>query len=265
MIESRDILSHFEKDCPFELLLLSETDSTNLYAKRLCESGKRGYFAVHAEHQTSGRGRREREFVSPQGSGIYLSLCFDAPLRAELSGLITVYTAVAVRAAILEVCGKACGIKWVNDLYLEGKKVCGILTEGRVNYERRCFDWFVVGIGINVTPPKDGFTGAARDVAGAICEQTADPDGLRGHLIAGILKRMQHLPDELEAREYLADYRSHNLIPGRRVTVHPTVIGQGGSYEADAIEIDGDGQLVVMTQDGERRRLFAGEVSCKLK
>ncbi len=263
MMDKQDILLHLQSEFRQDIILLSETDSTNLYAKRLYENGKKGCFAVHAESQTTGRGRQGREFVSPMGSGIYLTLAYDIPLAAENAGLITVYTAVAVREAILTVCGKACGIKWVNDLYLDGKKVCGILTEGRVNYDTKCFSYFLVGIGINVTPPKGGFCGAAKDVAGAIFDENVDIHGIRAHLIAEIIHRMAPLADKLAKKEYLADYRKYNLIPGRQVTVYQTLIGKGESYLAKALYIDEEGHLVVQDENGEIRTLYAGEVSCK--
>lgn len=249
-----------------EYSLLDEADSTNSFVKRLAESGKRGCYAVAALRQTSGRGRREREFISSAG-GIYLSMAYDIPMAASEAGLITVFASVAVSDAIKEVLGVDCSIKWVNDLYLGSKKVCGILTEGRMNAKGQ-FDWFVVGVGINVFSPEGGFTGAAEDVAGALCdfiEKEDIPEHLYERLTAAVLNRMRSLGGLLPERAYLPAYRERSMLLGKPVTVYKTIEGDAEQYPAAAVGIDDDGRLLVRDASGELHTLSSGEVSIRLR
>lgn len=250
------------------ITVLPEVDSTNLYIKRLAAGGKRGCYAVTAECQTTGRGRMNREFVSPKGSGIYLSLAYDIPVSVTDSGLITVFTSVAVADAIKEVLGVECGIKWVNDLFVGDKKVCGVLTEGTMDFESGNFDYFIVGIGINVTSPEGGFKGVSKGVAGAVCDGLAPeeiPQLLRCKLIAAVMNRMQHIGEMLSDRGYLKEYRERSIVLGKRVTVYRTMAGSGESYEAIAVGIDDDGHLLVEDDTGAEHTLYSGEVSVKLQ
>ena len=135
------------------LIRLRSVDSTNRFAKDYASKTDLKEFAVLAKHQTAGRGRVGRSFESPAGSGMYLSVCFKRAFSPEDVGLITAFTAVAVRESIQELCGLECGIKWVNDLYYSGKKLCGILSEGSIDPESRMLQNVVIGIGIRSKMP----------------------------------------------------------------------------------------------------------------
>lgn len=268
LLDEGQIISRLEGDFWESVTVLPEVDSTNLYAKRLAAGGKRGNYAVTAECQTTGRGRMNREFVSPKGSGIYLSLAYDIPVSVTDSGLITVFTSVAVAQAIREVLGIECGIKWVNDLFVGDKKVCGILTEGTMDFESGNFDYFIVGIGINVRAPEGGFPGVSKGVAGALCDSLSPeqiPEFLRCQLIAAVMNRMRKIGELLSARGYLAEYRERSIVLGKRVTVYKTMAGSGESYEAVAVGIDDDGHLLVRDDAGLLHTLYSGEVSVKLQ
>lgn len=117
---------------------------------------------VAAGMQTAGRGRRGRSFASPEGAGLYLSVILKTGLPMQDAALTTFAAAVAVRRAVKAVCGKELAIKWVNDLYWQGKKCCGILTEAVTDVESGGLDHMVVGIGIDLVRPQGAGARALR-------------------------------------------------------------------------------------------------------
>ena len=140
---------------PAPVYVHERLDSSNQTAKRLALAGAPHGTLVLAGQQSAGRGRMGRRFESPAGKGIYLSLVLRVPVPASKALGVTVGAAVAVARAVQKLCGIELGIKWVNDLYYQGKKVCGILTEAGTSVESGLLEWLVVGIGLNLTttPP----------------------------------------------------------------------------------------------------------------
>lgn len=224
--------------------VLQTVDSTNEYLKSLAKNGAPAGTAVLAETQTAGRGRLGRPFFSPPGSGLYLS----ALLRpATLDpGRITTLAAVVTAEAIEEICGLEVAIKWVNDLFFEGKKLCGILTEGAGN------GFAILGIGINVSnrafPPELAPIATSLERA---CGKVAD----RNRLAASILAKLKNA-DPCSAA-HMAEYRRRSLVLGREV-------GLPNGERVRAVGIDDDGALCVVGADGTPRRIATGEVSIKL-
>ena len=136
---------------PAPVYVHERLDSSNQTAKRLALAGAPHGTLVLAGQQSAGRGRMGRRFESPAGKGIYLSLVLRVPVPASEALGVTVGAAVAVARAVQKLCGIELGIKWVNDLYYQGKKVCGILTEAGTSVESGLLEWLVVGIGLNLT------------------------------------------------------------------------------------------------------------------
>ena len=134
----------------FHFHILETVDSTNDEAKKIAARQKAEGCVILAECQTRGKGRQGRSFYSPRGTGIYMSLILDPSREQSRPALITTAAAVAVSEAIEEVTGKRTGIKWVNDVFADGKKVCGILTEGAFDGQSERLKYAVLGIGINV-------------------------------------------------------------------------------------------------------------------
>ena len=151
-ISKSDIEAHLNDKNSFSITVLKEVDSTNTYLKNAAEKGEKDGSVIIAETQTAGRGRIGRNFYSDKG-GLYMSILIRPDMPTERSLFITTGTAVAVSKAIEKTSGKSVGIKWVNDIFIGGKKVCGILTEGTSNFETGQLQYAVVGIGINVTEP----------------------------------------------------------------------------------------------------------------
>ncbi len=230
-------------------------DSTNAFVRARAADGEGAGLVVVADRQTAGRGRLGRSFFSPPGCGLYLSVLLRPALGAQDALLLTTATAVAVAEAIEAVTGQAVGIKWVNDLYLAGRKVCGILAESAITASGR-LDYAVIGIGVNVRAPEGGFPDELRGIAGSLLP--ADAPDLRPALTDAILARLLPAVDALPARTHLAAYRARSTLIGQTVTVLP------GGELAEVEGIDDEARLVLRCADGTLRALSSGEVSVRL-
>ena len=173
------------KNKRLQLYVLQRVTSTNTVLRQMAEEGAEDGSVLLADSQTAGRGRMDRRFYSPPGTGLYLSLLLRPRIPAADAVRITACAAVAAAEAIEEVSGRRTAVKWVNDILLDGRKVCGILTEGSVDPLTGLLRYAVVGIGVNITPPPDGFPPELRTVAGAVCER--NEPGLRCRLAALLL------------------------------------------------------------------------------
>ena len=249
----------FLDDPQVNIRIFDEIPSTNLEARQAAVTGKAGHGSfVVALEQTAGRGRRGREFYSPRGSGIYLSVVLEPSQTLEGSLLITTAAATAVYKAVQDVCGMELGIKWVNDLYKDGKKVCGILTEAVTDFESGNIEFAIVGIGLNLYVESSYLTEELREIAGGIypdreSARVAD----RNRLVAQIVN---HLLEETKDLKLSEVYVEHNIVPGREIT-----ITDGDSITpARALSICADGRLLVEDTDGTQRKLSFGEISIKL-
>lgn len=235
-------------------------DSTNNYLKKLASGGAAEGTVVIADEQTAGRGRMGRSFASAPGCGIYMSMLLRPEgCTADCAPGLTAVAAVAVCRAIEKVCGRAPGIKWINDLYLRGKKICGILCESSLRADK--LDYAVVGIGVNVTTRAEDFPPEIRDVAGSLYTQTGYTFE-RGAIISAILAELDEVYRQwLEGpSRCLEEYRQRCFILGSEVTVS----APDGEYRATAESISPDYGLRVRLDSGEIRTLHCGEVSLKM-
>lgn len=239
----------------FRVEVVRTASSTNALLIERAKSGEREGAVLCAEEQTAGRGRMGRDFFSPRGTGLYLSILLR-PAAARDASLLTALCAVAVCEAAEALCGRQAQIKWVNDIFLDGKKCCGILTQGALCLETGAFEYAVVGIGVNVAIPAGGFPAG---MAASALFETAPP-GARETLCAEILNRVEGYYRRFEARDFVAPYQARSLLPGKAVTVFCGGTPRG----AKALAVDEDCRLVVEYEDGARERLVAGEVSVRL-
>ncbi len=238
-----------------EVRVLPETDSTNRVAKELAVSGAPEGTLVVAKKQSNGRGRLGRSFFSPEG-GIYMSMILRPQISAEQSLLITTCCAVAVAGAIEKLSGCTAGIKWVNDIFVNGKKVCGILAEAGVSGLSEYPDYVVLGIGINVK--KQSVPEELKEIVGCL-EDTAQTPILNEELITAVWERFADLYQNLSTAVYMEEYKERSILLGREVTV----LAADGPYKAIVTDIDKDGHLVIL-REGRREILSAGEVSVRL-
>ncbi len=243
------------KDC--DIAVYDCLTSTNAWQKQAGEAGKAAPSVVIARAQTAGRGRMGRSFFSPDGTGLYVSLLLRPDFDISQSLYLTTCCAVCVAEAIEAVCGKTAGIKWVNDIFVDGKKACGILTEASVDMENNKLHYAVVGIGVNVAPPKDGFPPELASIATPLWE--TQEEAKPAELCAAILNRFFAYLEDFSARAFLADYRRRSILIGKSVT-YPW---QGKTETAKVLDIGDDASLVLQAED-EIRRLQCGEVSVRL-
>ena len=244
-----------------DLRVYKSISSTNTVLKQLAESGEAEGTVLLAEEQTAGRGRMSRSFFSPPRSGLYMSLLLRPHMSAQLSTRITACAAVAVAEAIEELTGCRAEIKWVNDVLVDGKKVCGILTEGSIDCESGLMHYAIVGIGINIRPPEGDFPAELRQIAGAL---PAAPDGedLRCRLAAAVLDRLMDLYEQLPEGDCYEAYKSRSCLIGREINILPL---EGEPVPATAIDVEPDFSLRVRLTDGTEKCLSSGEVSVRAR
>ena len=238
-----------------ELEILPDIGSTNDYLREKAAQGKGEGYAVVAGAQTRGKGRTVRSFYSPADTGIYLSLLLRpkdcGPAQAVK---FTTMAAVAACEAIEKVSHRSPQIKWVNDIYIDGKKVSGILTEASVSLENGSLEYVLLGIGINVYPPEKGFPQELRETAGSVFQERKS-DG-KNQLTAGFLNRLMDIYTKEETGEYAEEYRKRSMVLGKRIQI----LTPEGEKGARALEIDKDCRLLVEYEDGNRELLRAGEI-----
>lgn len=232
---------------------LDTTGSTNRDAKTIASEGAVLPYVVTCSMQTGGRGRLGRTFESPSG-GVYFSLVMDG-MRIKAPDLVTIASAVAVSEVMERLTGEKTSIKWVNDIYIRGKKAVGILTEGIINMEENRLDKVVIGCGINLKTKESDLSDDVRAVATSFY-----PDGKssvsRALVIAECSKRIYEIMDE----DFLPLYREKCFVLGKRIWV---VKGEVRT-PALALEIDDMGHLVVEYDDKRRESLSSGEISIRL-
>lgn len=231
--------------------------STNTEAKALANDSAFNGTVIISEQQTQGKGRLGRQFYSPIASGIYMSVIFRLENPLEQSILITSSAAVAVCRAIKKVCNLDCQIKWVNDIYIDSKKVCGILTEASVNFESRQLDYIVVGIGINVTT--DSFPKELSDIATSLQEKLNGNIIQRSELIGEILNELEIVLNDLDDKNFMKEYKSRSFILGSEINV----ISPNSTQKATAIDFNEYGHLIVRLEDGKLKTLSSGEISVR--
>ena len=259
-----------------KLDVFEQIDSTNEYLLRKAESllplldegghPTAGGAALDravavASSQTAGRGRLGRVFYSPSASGVYFSIALVPEGAVKDPAPFTAAAAVGVCQAAEALTGEECQIKWVNDIFLRGKKVCGILSEGVANPQTQRVEAVVVGVGINVLPPKS-LPADIKEKAGFLCDERflREKHISRMQIAARCAKAIFALLDSPSHEATLGEYKHRSLLLGKTVTVHP-VIGQQDSFSAHVLDVADDFSLVVRLTDGKQNCLHSGEVS----
>ncbi len=256
MFTSNAISAHLRHSLP-DVILYDVTDSTNTRCKALAEAGAPEGTLVIAGSQTAGRGRMGRSFFSPQNTGLYMSLLLRPAIPPEEALSITTCTAVCVSEAIETLSGRAAGIKWVNDVYLDGKKVCGILTEAAFSPAGEALRYAVLGIGINITAPAGDFPPELASIASSVFGSTAED--LRPRLAAEIVNRFMDLYPRLTEKPFYDGYRDRLFLRNRPVQV----LWGGHTGSGVCLDVDRDFRLMIRMDDGTLQHISSGEVSVK--
>lgn len=243
-----------------ELVCLETVDSTNSEIKRRAAAGAEEGLTVLADGQTGGRGRLGRSFVSPAGKGLYCSVLLRPACPLEELLCLTAWTAVAVCNAIEQVCQVRPAIKWTNDVMLQGRKLCGILTELGVEGESGQVDYVVVGVGVNLSQTAEDFGPQVAPVAISLAQALGSPPR-RSEMAAGLISALDDMYTAFPAQKeaWLARYRADCITTGREVRI----MRRGGTEPAFAESIDQEFALVVRHPDGRREVLSSGEVSVR--
>ena len=295
---------YLHKPQRIRLLIRDSVTSTNLLVKELGAQGAPEGTLMVASEQTQGRGRLGRRFESPKGTGLYATLLLRPELPIAQSLQITILTAVAVAEGIEAAAGFVSGtpaaaddtetsaavlrpeIKWVNDIYLGDRKVCGILAESTLVPGTGRIAYTALGFGINLEEPQGGFTGTAAGVAGALYPYGRMPEGFRERVLAETVNRILMYYDELvsaaddttsdvaasgantapAARElsYMARYRASDYLFGKDVWLLDDITKPDNARPAHAVAIDAEGRLIVTLPDGTTEAVVSGDVTVRI-
>ena len=269
IVDSPDVMTKEELDSLMDtqwagrnIVYYDSVDSTNLRIKQMGDEGApEGTLAV-ADKQTAGRGRRGRSWDSPSGSSIYMSLLLRPEIEPDQAPMLTLVMALSVAEGIMD-CGDSCGnpdvkIKWPNDIVVNGRKICGILTE--MSTEIDYINHVVIGAGINVN--QDTFPDDIKATASSL-KLELGKSVKRSELIAAVMKSFEKCYEIFIETEDLSGLQElyNSMLVNRDQEVK--VLEPGNEYKAYAIGINQTGELIVRTPDGKEKEIYAGEVSVR--
>lgn len=236
-----------------ELVVYDKATSSNIIAKELAREGANEGTVVLVKSQSEGRGRLGRRFISSSENGLYFTIILRPKIAPTDAIHITTIGATALCEAIKKTSGQNAQIKWVNDIYINDKKCAGILTESQINTKNNTLDYAVIGMGINVLPPENGFDVEIADIATSIFEKDA-PCGYKQTLLNEIVDTFFDYYKDIEKKTYLKSYKESSNIIGKEVDVY-----YGNEIiRGTAIDIDDMAHLIVKTSE-EVRAFGSGE------
>lgn len=255
-IDSTNIKNFLINDLDnIDIYTFDSIDSTNTYLKNISSNIKNEFTTVVANEQTQGRGRLGRQFFSPANTGIYMSFIIKPDMSITDATFITTATSVAVCKAIENVTHLNPKIKWINDIYIENKKACGILAEAITDINSGNLAGIIIGIGINVNTTNDIFPENIKDIATAL---TISNKIDRNELIASILNEFHIIYNN--PQDYMEDYKKRSLILNKDIYY----IQNGIKYYGTAIDFTENGGLVIIDNEGNKKTLTSGEISVRL-
>ncbi|MDD4583390.1 MAG: biotin--[acetyl-CoA-carboxylase] ligase [Eubacteriales bacterium] len=236
-------------------------ESTNQLAKKIAVAGGSHGTVILAEEQTQGRGRLGRSFFSPKGTGLYMSIILCPEGTADQAVLTTTAASVAVCRALSATLGIEAQIKWVNDIFVNSRKVSGILTEAISNFETGCIESLILGIGINVSTEKCNFPEELQGIAGSLLRKNSSNTISRNQLAASIIHEIFTVYETINSGDFIPEYKSRCFVLGKEILVHRGI----EEYNAKAIDINSQGALIIERQDGSKETLNSGEISIRTK
>lgn len=251
---------HYKNGAGFYIIESYESlESTNQTLKEYAKNGAPEGLVVIAQHQTCGRGRMGRKFFSPKGTGIYMSILLRPYTFAGDTVYITTAAAVAVCEAIETVAPVKAEIKWVNDIMVSGKKVCGILTEAGGGAFHDHTGYIIIGIGLNMTTPQGGFPEEISTIAGSVFKSDDFDLQSRYELISEILEHLFCFYTIADKKSYMDEYKKRSMIIGKDIYV----LRGNKKIRATALALDDECKLKVKFDSGSTEYLSSGEVSIR--
>ncbi len=250
---SKEYIEEKLKELPFKIGVEDIVSSTNTLMKEYGHNNGEEYSVLIASSQSGGRGRMGRNFYSPNNTGIYMSILLR-PKKGMNPLNITTDAAVCCARVFEKMTGETAQIKWVNDIYMHGKKVCGILTESALGEN----PFAVLGIGINVLPPTEGFPEDIKDRAGAVF--TENRPFLREEVIIELLREFFYTYENPERSLLFEEYKKRSMIIGKDILV----LRNDGEESAKAIGLNEDYSLIVQKENGQIENICSGDVSIKI-
>lgn len=262
IVNAPDILSKSELESvvkdEYTICYEDEVDSTNNYAKKIAEQGAKNKTLIVSDCQYAGKGRKGKSFASARHQGIFMTILIRPDIKPQNASKLTIIAAVAVWAGIYKATGLKCKIKWPNDIICNGKKICGILTE--MSTEMQSINYIVIGIGINTG--NDSFPDDIKEVATSIKIEAGGKSYKRSSIIAEVINSFDIYYEKFTECQNLGfikeDYNKYLVNAGERVKI----FGEKESYEAVALGIDDDGELLI-NRDGKIVKIVSGEVSVR--
>lgn len=249
------VMQGLAPNSPIKIELFDSVSSTNTVIRD--KSGENEGLVAVANTQTGGMGRMGRSFVSPPDTGIYFSILLKPAMPADKITFITTMAGVAVCRAIASLTDKQPKIKWVNDVFVDGKKVCGILTQASFSLENNGLEYAVLGIGINAYLPKDGFDDEIKSIVGAVLDK---PQGnFKNMLLAETLNNFWQLYTMQDYSQTAKEYCEYSLVTGKEIMV----LKGNTKRQATALDIDDDCRLIVKYEDGTQEALSTNEISIR--
>lgn len=253
VLSREGILAERKSTIHAPVLVLKTVDSTNTYAKKLAIEGSAHGTLIVSEEQTAGRGRYGKSFFSPKNTGLYMSIILRPRAEDSAAQMVTIAAAVSVCETIEKMTGLSPQIKWVNDVFLSGKKICGILSEAGTDFETGAIDYIIVGIGINCFTLTQDFPEEIQNHAGSLCY-----DGLiRNELCSKIYDSFMALYEHLSERSVIDAYRDRSLMINKQIAF--TLKGE--VMRGVVYDINDAGNLIVHCDNGQTVTLLGGEIS----
>ncbi len=258
IVSKAGIENYIENKTFFDIEVFDEIDSTNTLLKKYASEGVLEGKVVVSKYQSAGRGRFQRSFYSPSDTGIYFSLLLRPNSDDEKINLLTTIAAISVCRAIKKTLDKKAEIKWVNDIFIADRKVCGILTEATFSLENSQIESVIVGIGVNVYKPKEDFPLDIQKTAGYILKN--EEENARNKIVAQTLNEFIKIFTEADKTEISKEYKDLSFIIERDVYV----LKNNEKCKAKVLDINDDNRLVVKYENDKIEMLNSGEISIKL-
>ncbi len=241
----------------FDIQIHKSLASTNDTLKQAASQNAKEGSVVIANTQTNGKGRLGRKFYSPDETGVYFSVLLRPKLTNAEITMLTSMAAVAICRAINKATGKQAQIKWVNDIFLDNKKICGILSEANFTLENGQIESIILGFGLNIYTPTDGLPPEISNIAGVLLKQKVED--IRNKLVAYTLNECIALYKNFDAKQIAKEYKELSCIIGKKIQI----VKNEANYTAIALDIDEKNQLLVEYDDKSTATLNSGEVSIK--